>query len=72
MTEQPGDEVGAGTQPGSAGSGLGGRMESGPHAGAGPGGAEDVPRREGEEDQSLDGPAGSQDSSVGDLEEAGD
>ena len=71
MSDQPTDE-GAGTRPGSAGSGLGGPMETGPQAGAGPGGAEDPPRREGEEEQSLDGPAGSQDSSLGDLDEAGD
>lgn len=58
--------------PGSMGAGLGGRMESGPDAGAGPGGPEDRVPREGEDEQSLDGPVGPQDSSEGDLDEAGE
>ena len=66
------DQEGAGTRPGSMGSGLGGRMDSGPDAGAGPGGPDEPPvLRPGEEEQSLDGPRGGQDSSTGDLDEAG-
>jgi hypothetical protein len=66
-------EPGAGTQPGSMGSGLGGPMSSGPDAGAGVGGPDDPPLlRPGDPDQSPDGPRGSQDSSLGDLDEAGD
>ena len=59
--------------PGSQGSGLGGRMDAGPNAGAGPGGPEDEdieasPLTEG---VTADGPSGGQDSSTGDLDEPG-
>ncbi len=49
-------------------------METGPDAGAGPGGPEDeqdVPMEVRPPDTSPDGPVGPQDSSVGDLDEPG-
>jgi hypothetical protein len=60
--------------PGSQGSGLGERMETGPNAGAGPGGPEDeqdVPLPPLSEGVGPEGPVGPQDSSVGDLDEPG-
>jgi hypothetical protein len=50
-----------------------GPMETGPDAGAGPGGAQDVRSsfRPGAEERGADGPLGSQDSGGGDLAEAG-
>jgi hypothetical protein len=59
--------------PGSQGAGLGGRKESGPRAGSGPGGPEgdDIPPEPLTEGVGRDGPRGPQDSSVGDLEEPG-
>ncbi len=65
---------GAEGAPGSQGSGLGGRMEAGPNAGAGPGGPEDeqdVPIPPLTDGVTPDGPSGPQDSSVGDLDEPG-
>ncbi len=73
MDEDFGTTSGAGA-PGSQGSGLGGRMETGPDAGAGPGGPEDeqeVPVSPLTEGVTPDGPSGAQDSSVGDLDEPG-
>ena len=68
---QPSEAVEA---PGSAGVGLAGGMETGPLAGAGPDPPEDlIPPIPGPgQDQSEGGPVGSMDSSLGDVEEAGD
>ncbi len=75
MSEHVGDEeVFAQTgQPGSQGSGLGGAMETGPHAGSGLGGPEVEPAiAVPGEGRGPGGPTGSQDSSEGDLAEAGE
>ncbi len=50
-----------------------GPMDTGPDAGAGPGGPEDVDMRMGlaGEERGPEGPAGPMDSSVGDLDESG-
>ncbi len=78
MDESSGDvssaTSGAEGPPGSQGSGLGGGMEAGPNAGAGPGGPEDeqdVPIPPLTEGVTADGPSGPQDSSLGDLDEPG-
>ncbi len=71
--EPTADDVFAQTgEPGSEGSGLGGEMEAGPEAGAGPGGPEPEPGLAAQgEGRGPGGPTGSQDSSGGDLAEAG-
>lgn len=59
-------------RPGAAGAGLGGAQETGPAAGSGDGVIADVDANVVDRVlASNDGPAGSMDSSVGDLDEAG-
>ena len=60
-------------RPGSQGAGLGGRMDTGPDAGSGPGVPQDLDAETASivEGRRSGGPAGSQDSGGGDLAEAG-
>jgi hypothetical protein len=76
-TEVPSHTTEASGPPGSEGTGLGGRKDTGPAAGSGPGGPEREPDDEHRFVAGLrdgvtpDGPSGPQDSSVGDLDEPG-